>query len=137
MAAVAYAAWLAIGAFGRPYNFFDMKIYHGAVVWWASGHELYEFIAPATTLGFTYPPFAGLVMLPMAQLPVDGAGLVNALASIAALALRPGRRCSDPSWTGSAGRSGSPWPSRCRSRSPSSRAGRPSATARSTSCCSP
>ena len=32
-----YAAWLAIGAFGRPYNFFDMKIYHGAVVWWASG----------------------------------------------------------------------------------------------------
>ena len=24
--------WLAIGAFGRPYNFFDMKIYHGAVV---------------------------------------------------------------------------------------------------------
>ena len=22
-----YAAWLAIGAFGRPYNFFDMKIY--------------------------------------------------------------------------------------------------------------
>ncbi|MET7875447.1 glycosyltransferase 87 family protein [Micromonospora sp. DT68] len=87
VAAVAYAAWLAIGEFGRPYNFFDMKIYHGAVVWWASGHELYEFIAPGTTLGFTYPPFAGLVMLPMAQLPIAGAGMVNALASIAALAL--------------------------------------------------
>ncbi|MFF0368755.1 glycosyltransferase 87 family protein [Micromonospora sp. NPDC005087] len=85
--AVAYAAWLAIGAFGRPYNFFDMKIYHGAVVWWASGHELYEFIAPGTTLGFTYPPFAGLAMLPMAQLPIGAAGMVNALASIAALAL--------------------------------------------------
>ena len=87
MAAVAYAAWLAIGTFGRPYNFFDMKIYHGAVVWWASGHELYEFIAPGTTLGFTYPPFAGLVMLPMAQLPIGAAGMVNAAASIAALAL--------------------------------------------------
>ncbi|MGW3856554.1 glycosyltransferase 87 family protein [Micromonospora arida] len=87
VAAVAYAAWLAIGTFGRPYNFFDMKIYHGAVVWWASGHELYEFIAPETTLGFTYPPFAGLVMLPMAQLPIGAAGLVNAAASIAALAL--------------------------------------------------
>jgi len=87
VAAVAYAAWLAIGAFGRPYNFFDMKIYHGAVVWWASGHELYEFIAPGTTLGFTYPPFGGLVMLPMAHLPVDLAGMVNALASIAALAI--------------------------------------------------
>ncbi|MEU5944290.1 glycosyltransferase 87 family protein [Micromonospora sp. NPDC047465] len=87
VAAVAYAAWLAIGAFGRPYNFFDMKIYHGAVVWWASGHELYEFIAPGTTLGFTYPPFGGLVMLPMAHLPVELAGMANALASIAALAV--------------------------------------------------
>ncbi|WP_089002835.1 glycosyltransferase 87 family protein [Micromonospora echinofusca] len=87
VAAVAYAAWLAIGAFGRPYNFFDMKIYHGAVVWWASGHELYEFIAPGTTLGFTYPPFGGLVMLPMAHLPVELAGIVNALASVAALAV--------------------------------------------------
>jgi alpha-1,2-mannosyltransferase len=87
VAAVAYAAWLAIGAFGRPYNFFDMKIYHGAVVWWASGHELYEFVAPDTTLGFTYPPFAGLAMLPMAHLPVTLAGLVNTAVSIAALAV--------------------------------------------------
>ncbi|MDG4804059.1 glycosyltransferase 87 family protein [Micromonospora sp. WMMD980] len=87
LAAVSYAAWLAIGAFGRPYNFFDMKIYHGAVVWWASGNELYDFVAPSTTLGFTYPPFAGLLMLPMAWLPVDAAGSVNALASIGALAV--------------------------------------------------
>ncbi|MFE9956363.1 glycosyltransferase 87 family protein [Micromonospora sp. NPDC005299] len=87
VAAVAYAAWLAIGAFGRPYNFFDMKIYHGAVVWWASGNELYDFIAPSTTLGFTYPPFAGLAMLPMSWLPVDAAGWLNVLASIAALAV--------------------------------------------------
>lgn len=87
MAAVAYAAWLAIGAFGRPYNFFDMKIYHGAVVWWASGHELYEFIAPTTTLGFTYPPFAALAMLPMARLPIEAAGWINAAGSIAALAV--------------------------------------------------
>ncbi|NES29763.1 DUF2029 domain-containing protein [Micromonospora terminaliae] len=87
VAAVAYSAWLAIGAFGRPYNFFDMKIYHGAVVWWANGNELYDFIAPSTTLGFTYPPFAGLAMLPMSWLPVDAAGWLNALASIAALAV--------------------------------------------------
>lgn len=86
-AAIAYAAWLAIDAFGRPYNFFDMKIYHGAVVWWASGHELYNFVAPRTTLGFTYPPFAGLVMLPMSQVPVEVAGSLNALGSIAALAI--------------------------------------------------
>ncbi|MFI1196885.1 glycosyltransferase 87 family protein [Micromonospora sp. NPDC020750] len=87
VAAVAYAAWFAIGAFGRPYNFFDMKIYHGAVAWWMNGNELYDFIAPSTTLGFTYPPFGGLVMLPMAVVPVQVAGWLNVLASIAALAL--------------------------------------------------
>ena len=74
VAAVAYAAWLAIGAFGRPYNFFDMKIYHGAVVWWASGNELYDFVAPGPTLGFTYPPFAG------AGHAADGAGCRSAAA---------------------------------------------------------
>jgi hypothetical protein len=87
VAALCYAAWLAIVTFGRPYNFFDMKIYHGAVVWWANGNELYEFIAPRTTLGFTYPPFAGLVMAPMAYLPMAMAGWLNVLASVAALAV--------------------------------------------------
>lgn len=87
VAGVWYAAWLAIGAFGRPYNFFDMKIYHGAVVWWAGGNDLYEFIAPRTTLGFTYPPFAGLVMAPMAYVPMAVAGWLNVIASIGALAV--------------------------------------------------
>jgi alpha-1,2-mannosyltransferase len=85
--AVCYGSWSAIGAFGRPYNFFDMRIYHGAMVWWAGGRELYEFIAPRTTLGYTYPPFAALVMLPMAKIPVVLAGWLNALASIGALAV--------------------------------------------------
>lgn len=87
VAGVWYAAWLAIGVFGRPYNFFDMKIYHGAVVWWAGGNDLYEFIAPRTTLGFTYPPFAGLVMAPMAYVPMAVAGWLNVIASIGALAV--------------------------------------------------
>jgi hypothetical protein len=82
-----YAAWRAIEAYGRPYDFFDMKIYHGAVAWWAGGNELYEFISPGTTLGFTYPPFAGIAMLPMAPLPVKAAGIVNIVASLAALAV--------------------------------------------------
>jgi alpha-1,2-mannosyltransferase len=85
IAATWYAAWLAIGAFGRPYNFFDMKIYHGAMVWWSNGNPLYDFVAPKTTLGFTYPPFAGLVMRPLAAFSVGVAGWLNALASIAAL----------------------------------------------------
>ncbi|MDQ7907074.1 glycosyltransferase 87 family protein [Phytohabitans sp. ZYX-F-186] len=82
-----YAAWRAIEAYGRPYDFFDMKIYHGAVVWWAGGNDLYAYIHPDTTLGYTYPPFAGIAMLPMAPLSVKAAGIVNIVASLAALAV--------------------------------------------------
>ena len=80
-----YVAWLAIEALGRPYNFFDLRIYHGAVVWWAGGGDLYTFIAPDTTLGFTYPPFSALVMLPMAGLSVTTAGWINVVVSLIAL----------------------------------------------------
>jgi hypothetical protein len=80
------AAMAAIELFGRPYVFFDLLIYHGAVVWWAGGGDLYAFIAPETTLGFTYPPFAGLVMLPMAALSPSIAGWLNVVASLTALA---------------------------------------------------
>jgi len=80
-------AWYAIGAFGRPYNFFDMKIYHGAAVWWASGHDLYAYAAPDTGLGFTYPPFAGLLMLPMSRVPFEAAAWINVVASLLALAV--------------------------------------------------
>lgn len=76
-AVACYAAWLAVEAFGRPYDFFDMKIYHGAVVWWTQGGELYEYIAPRTTLGFTYPPFAALTMLPMAVFSTIDAAWLN------------------------------------------------------------
>lgn len=82
-----YAAWRAIEAYGRFYDFFDMKIYHGAVVWWAGGNELYEFIAPGMTIGYTYPPFAGILMMPLALVPVEAAGWINVIASLGALAM--------------------------------------------------
>lgn len=85
--AAAFAAWWAVRKYGRVYTFFDMKIYHGAMVWLTSGHDLYEFVAPKTTLGFTYPPFAALAMAPMAALPTLAAGWVNAVLSLAALTL--------------------------------------------------
>ena len=87
IAAAFVTAWYAIGAFGRPYNFFDMKIYHGAAGWWASGHDLYAYAAPDTGLGFTYPPFAGLLMLPLSWIPFGGAAWVNVVASMLALAV--------------------------------------------------
>ncbi len=85
-AAIAAAIW-AIHAFGRHYTFFDLRIYHGAMVWWTNGGNLYDWVAPKTTLGFTYPPFAALVMAPMALLPTLVAGWANTVLSLAALTL--------------------------------------------------
>lgn len=85
VAAVVVFSVVTSQVFGRRYGFFDMRIYHSAVEWWTSGGELYEFIAPQTALGFTYPPFAALTMLPMAAMPAVVAGWVNAVASVAAL----------------------------------------------------
>lgn len=84
--AVAFSAVTA-EVFGRTYTFFDMKIYHGAVEWWTAGNELYEFIAPDTGLGFTYPPFAAVAMLPMAGLSAVAAGWINVVVSVLALAV--------------------------------------------------
>jgi alpha-1,2-mannosyltransferase len=84
-------AWLAahwaIHRYGRFYNFFDMNIYHGAMVWWTSGGNLYDYVYPGTDLGFTYPPFAAVAMAPMALLPAISAGYVNTALSLAALVI--------------------------------------------------
>jgi hypothetical protein len=87
VAVACYASWLAIEAWGRPYDFFDMKIYHGAMVWWTQGGELYEYIHPHITLGYTYPPFAALTMLPMAGLTAVQAAWVNVAFGLIALTL--------------------------------------------------
>lgn len=85
VAAVCYLSWLAIQAWGRPYDFFDMKIYHGAMVWWTQGGELYDYIYPHITLGYTYPPFAALTMLPMAGLSMMHAAWFNVAFGLIAL----------------------------------------------------
>lgn len=56
--------------FAVGHGFFDLKVYYGAIRYWAWGHgEIYDFLKPGTKYGFTYPPFAMLTMLPMAVLP--------------------------------------------------------------------
>ncbi|HET6212730.1 MAG TPA: glycosyltransferase 87 family protein, partial [Micromonosporaceae bacterium] len=87
VAGAVIGAVLAVRAFGRPYIFFDLRIYHGAVVWWWDGGDLYDYVAPDITLGYTYPPFAALVMLPMVAVSATVAGYLNVLASLAALAV--------------------------------------------------
>lgn len=62
-------------------RFFDSKVYYGAMRYWFVDHGMvYDWLRPGTPYGFTYPPFAGLVMAPMAVLPF---GLVVVLTSIA------------------------------------------------------
>lgn len=87
VAGTVLAALGVVFLFGREYGFFDLKIYHGAVMWWADGRDLYTYRAPEHGLSFTYPPFAALAMLPMALLPTMAAGWVNTLASLTVTAM--------------------------------------------------
>jgi alpha-1,2-mannosyltransferase len=67
---LAGAAWAFLAAFAVRHGSFDLKVYYGAVNYWADGHgEVYDYLKPYTKYGFTYPPFAALTMSPMAILP--------------------------------------------------------------------
>ncbi len=62
---------IAVAAFdlltSERHGFFDLKVYWGALnYWWNHGGMIYDYLNPNTLYGFTYPPFAALVMLPMA-----------------------------------------------------------------------
>ena len=77
---------LAVRAFDAHYRFFDMVIYHDAIRWWTHGGELYDYAAPVRgELGFTYPPFAAFVLMPVARIPAATAGWLNAAGSVLAL----------------------------------------------------
>jgi alpha-1,2-mannosyltransferase len=69
VASVIVVMWfLAVHSSLRPvwHHTFDLRVYRGAVRWWLDGHSLYDFVRPHTEKGFTYPPFAVLVLLPLA-----------------------------------------------------------------------
>ena len=66
-AVVVGVCFLAFHASPRPFwhHTFDLRVYRGAVRWWLEGRPLYDFVRPNTEKGFTYPPFAVLVLLPV------------------------------------------------------------------------
>ncbi|PZT70115.1 hypothetical protein DN402_31045 [Streptomyces sp. SW4] len=79
-------------------DWFDLRVYHGAVhAWVHDGGRLYDYRVPGTAYGFTYPPFAALVMLPMALVGLGTAVTVTLLLDLAALALVL-RRLTGPEW---------------------------------------
>ncbi|MEU5550888.1 glycosyltransferase family 87 protein [Micromonospora sp. NPDC047793] len=84
--AVAVTAFLSVAAV--RHGFFDLHVYRGALVWWVhDGGEIYDYLKPGTQYGFTYPPFAALVMLPMAYLSWHGAIVVSVAAGVATAAV--------------------------------------------------
>ncbi|MFR9775489.1 glycosyltransferase 87 family protein [Micromonospora sp. MS34] len=79
--AVAVTAFLSVAA--ARHGFFDLRVYYGALNWWVhDGGEIYDFLRPNTQYGFTYPPFAALVMLPMAYLAWPAAITVSVVATV-------------------------------------------------------
>ncbi|NES12780.1 MULTISPECIES: glycosyltransferase 87 family protein [Micromonospora] len=84
--AVAVTAFLSVAA--ARHGFFDLRVYYGALNWWVhDGGEIYDFLKPNTQYGFTYPPFAALVMLPMAYLPWEAAITVSVAATVVSSAV--------------------------------------------------
>ncbi|WBB89187.1 glycosyltransferase family 87 protein [Verrucosispora sp. WMMC514] len=79
--AVAVAGFLSVAAV--RHGFFDLQVYRGALVWWVhDGGEIYDYLKPGTQYGFTYPPFAALVMLPMGYLSWHAAIVVSVAAGV-------------------------------------------------------
>ena len=74
--------------YAERHGFFDLHVYHGAINYWAhQGGSLYDFVLPFSTYGFTYPPFAALVMLPMAVTPWTLAIVITCIACVLASAV--------------------------------------------------
>lgn len=89
---VLLAVWtLAVAAhlwYGNRHRFYDLRIYAEAMRWWHGGHDLYTFTLADTIqgqLGYTYPPFAALLMLPLAWIPFGVAQVVYLALTIPAL----------------------------------------------------
>src|ERR1044072_4471709 len=70
-------------------GYFDSKVYYGAIQYWfrGDGGMVYDWLRPGTPYGFTYPPFAGLVMSPMSVLPFGAVVAIAVTATVLTTAL--------------------------------------------------
>ncbi|MFH8342085.1 glycosyltransferase 87 family protein [Streptomyces sp. AM6-12] len=67
-------------------GFFDLRVYYGTVHTWVHhGGLIYDYRVPGTRYGFTYPPFAAVLMLPLAPLGRNTAIAASLVLSTAAL----------------------------------------------------
>jgi alpha-1,2-mannosyltransferase len=69
-------------------TWFDARVYYGAInYWFDDGGMVYDFLRLNSPYGFTYPPFAGLLMAPMAVLPFPVVLVLTTAATIGATVL--------------------------------------------------
>jgi alpha-1,2-mannosyltransferase len=69
------------------HGFFDLHVYRGAVEWWLQGEPLYSFELEPGAKGFTYPPFAAALMVPLTWLPAGAVTILILLASAVVVVL--------------------------------------------------
>ncbi|MFD0593132.1 glycosyltransferase 87 family protein [Catellatospora coxensis] len=86
--ALATAVGLFIALIPGHRGWFDVLVYYGTVNGWVhEGGRVYDYLVPGTHYGFTYPPFAAVVMLPMSMLGWHTAIAVNVALTAVACAL--------------------------------------------------
>ncbi|WP_306425441.1 glycosyltransferase 87 family protein [Streptomyces hilarionis] len=79
-------------------DWFDLRVYYGTVnTWIHDGGRVYDYRVPGTPYGFTYPPFAAVVMAPMALVGLRTAIVTALLLDLAALAVVVRVLCG-PGW---------------------------------------
>lgn len=88
-ATVGLAVWVVSHQVPYPSykDWFDLRVYQGAVTWWLDGQPLYAFDLDGTGYGFTYPPFAALLMTPLAALTYAQAAAVYTTVNVALVVL--------------------------------------------------
>src|ERR1700754_1037459 len=68
--------------------FFDSRVYYGTINFLFRGDGMvYDWTRPGSPYGFTYPPFAALLMGPMAVLPLGAVIWIAAVATVVSTAL--------------------------------------------------
>jgi alpha-1,2-mannosyltransferase len=85
---LAIAAYVFDAFFAKRHGFFDLDVYYGAINYWVRGQGgLYDFIRHASTYGYTYPPFAAILMTPMALIPWLATIVIASVAAVVAAVL--------------------------------------------------
>jgi alpha-1,2-mannosyltransferase len=69
------------------HQYFDLGVYRSAIIWWLHGKPLYSFPRPHAGFGFTYPPFAALLLSPLAAVSLRVAGTVHTIACAVVVAV--------------------------------------------------